>query len=169
MGWTDFLAHILSISFVSLKKSVFFFLNQEHEKFASANYNSEVFFSLPILNLWFYLPFDWPFISTFVFTSKMLACYARLDYSAFDGTLKTNGGESDKEEGGRRYPRRVNLEDMTQPAELNIGQHYNHAHQPGRSWFLRRNLLHWDGDVQNKGWQVWVWSLYLRQMVCCMM
>lgn len=74
-----------------------------------------------------------PFISTFVFTSKVLVSYARLEYSSFDGTLKANRGESGREEGGGRYPWRVNLEGMTQPAELNAGHCYNQAHQPGPS------------------------------------
>lgn len=79
-------------------------------------------FSLLILYLWFYFIYslvgiDMPFISTFLFTSKMLASYARFEYSPFDGALKANGGESVRQ-GGGRYPWRVNLEDMTQPAEL---------------------------------------------------
>lgn len=58
-----------------------------------------------------------PFISTFLFTSKILASYARFEYSSFDGALKANGDESVREE-GKRYSWRVNLQDMTQPAEL---------------------------------------------------
>lgn len=101
------------------------FCCQKHEKFASANYTWQVLFSLVILYLWFYFIYhfigiDMPFISSFIFTSKMLASYARLQYSSFDGSLKTSGGESDGE-GGGRHPLRVNLEGVTQPAELSVG------------------------------------------------
>lgn len=100
-----------------------------------------------------------PFISTFLFTSKMLASYARFEYSSFDGTLKANGGESVREE-GKRYPWRVNLEDMTQPAELI--QCWEQLCTS--AWTLlipERCLLDWDGvmrtDDSKSGYGAYTW------------